>query len=822
MRVALVGAELEENLSVRYLWGSLERAGHEVSFAVFDDRAGLDRAARELAQSGAALAGFSMVFTSRAREFADLAARARALGFRGHLTAGGHFAAFHAEDLLRDLPDFDSMIVGEGEEALVDLAAHLDAPQLVRGLVWRDGDRVVRNPLAEKPVDLDALALPRRMEPFDRFLGLPIVNLLGSRGCTHSCVFCSISAWHRCIGGPRLRLRSPEKIADEMAALYRRGVRIFNFHDDNFFLPRREEMLARVRDLLSALDRRGVGPIAFAVKARPGSVDEDLFKLLRDAGLFRVFLGIEAGTNESLRRLGRGQTFAENERALDIVNRLDIHAAFNLLLLNPDSTLEDLEANIAFLRAHPHNPMNFCRTEVYTGTPLERKLRREGRLRGDYWGWDYRIADPRAQSAFEVMYPAFEMRNYGVTALHHLTMAVDYEHQLLARFFGSRAELRKQVKDFIVEVNLNTCGHLETLCEGIRHGTSPASLATRLGQAVARDNDRLSARAQKLIATIRTAARTKPQRSRSSPWAKRAAAAGLAATMGLPIAAVVDPKAEAKTTMQDILQGQREKALKKVPTHMLEMAVIVLKQPPKPSRQTKDQREVVRAEFEDRTLPSLAGLVLPKQGLEIKLRLSSSGRITRFTLPGVTVPRSFHASLHAWLMTQHYDVRLPSEQEFEFAFTAQEVDSARRLGLRLSPSTQVSEMAPMRPNPRAVARQLRAQARMQRIAERRIRPAFVRQTLPLLAPLLPPHSSLQVTMSIGTVGCVVEPEIQDPSLSGEPLESARKLLETQCYEVPEAYGQQVELTFTAREVDRARKLAESRRHRQPKKHSKRR
>ena len=52
-----------------------------------------------------------------------------------------------------------------------------------------------------------------------------------------------------------------------------------------------------------------------------------------EVGLFRVFLGSEAGTADSLRRLGPGQTPGQNERALKIVNRLDLHACFNLLLL---------------------------------------------------------------------------------------------------------------------------------------------------------------------------------------------------------------------------------------------------------------------------------------------------------------------------------------------------------------------------------------------------------------------------------------------------------------------------------------------------------
>ena len=66
----------------------------------------------------------------------------------------------------------------------------------------------------------------------------------------------------------------------------------------------------------------------------------------------------------------RGVQSSELLRALGIVDRLGLHACFNLLIFNPDSTLDDVADNVAFLRSHPVNPMNFCRTEVYAGTPL--------------------------------------------------------------------------------------------------------------------------------------------------------------------------------------------------------------------------------------------------------------------------------------------------------------------------------------------------------------------------------------------------------------------------------------------------------------------
>ena len=171
MRIALVGPELEENLSLRYIRGALENAGHEVVQIDFNDPADLEKAAQDLVQSGAQIAGLSMVFTARARQFVALAARARELGLVGHVVAGGHFAAFNALALLRDVPAIDSVACGEGESIMCDLASYGGNPAGVPGLIWRDPTgAVTRNPQACLSPDLDHLPWPVRRFPPDDYL----------------------------------------------------------------------------------------------------------------------------------------------------------------------------------------------------------------------------------------------------------------------------------------------------------------------------------------------------------------------------------------------------------------------------------------------------------------------------------------------------------------------------------------------------------------------------------------------------------------------------------------------------------------------------
>jgi radical SAM superfamily enzyme YgiQ (UPF0313 family) len=533
MHVVLVGPELEENLALRYLRGALEAEGHLVTQVDFDAPADLERAARAIAASGARIAGFSMVFTRRADEFARLATRCRELGYRGLTVAGGHFAAFHAERLLADVPALDVIAIGEGERILCDLAKDPEALGRVAGLVWRDGAAIRRSEPAVPEQELDRLPWPAHRRPFDRYNGLPIVSMVSSRGCTHSCGFCSIAAWHKLCGGARHRMRSAADVAAEMGCLWREGVRLFNFHDDNFLGRDPVENLARARALEGELSRQGLGQLAFQIKARPDAVEPELFALLRSMGLFRVFLGIEAGTEASLRALGRGQRLCDNERALEILNGLDLDVAFNLLVLNPDSTLDDFAGNVAFLRAHLGNPMNFCRTEIYEGTPLERRLRKEGRLRGDYWGLDYAIADARAELAFSLFRAAFHERNFGAHPLHYLSGQVDYEHQLRMDFHGTTPELRAATKGFVRSVNANTVGYLEEVIAVVRAGAVPEGYADGLAARVAEDDARLHAAGQALLARVRDLPAGKQAKSKSR--AGRATTA-VAASLALALA----------------------------------------------------------------------------------------------------------------------------------------------------------------------------------------------------------------------------------------------------------------------------------------------
>jgi radical SAM superfamily enzyme YgiQ (UPF0313 family) len=465
MQVALIGAELEENLGLRYIASSLESKGHSVAIVPFNSEQDMEAAVRQTVALSPEIAGLSMIFTSRGLEFCTLATRLRAAGYKGHIVAGGPFASFNCERLITDYPAFDSVALGEGEELMCSLADNLNALELVPGLCYCSADgKPITNPATGNADKLDDLPWPKRTV-FHSYFDKPIASILTSRGCWRECAFCSINAWYERGGGKKFRYRSVDSIVAEIADLYHRhGIRILNFQDDNFFLPNPAKAVERFAAVREGLQKAGVEGIAIAVKARPDSIHYDAIRILDDLGLFRVFLGVENASENGLRHLNRKNTVDQILHALEVLNSFDVHIAYNLLMFEPDTTLPEILINLRFMERHIENPFNFCRAEAYPGTGLECKLLREGRLLGDAFGYDYRLKDPYSEAFHQIANYAFFDRNFSDFGLHYFNMQVDFYFQLLRRFHPEMLSqtMRSAVRNFIKQTNLDT---YERLCE---------------------------------------------------------------------------------------------------------------------------------------------------------------------------------------------------------------------------------------------------------------------------------------------------------------------------------------------------------------------
>jgi anaerobic magnesium-protoporphyrin IX monomethyl ester cyclase len=237
-----------------------------------------------------------------------------------------------------------------------------------------------------------------------------------------------------------------------MRNLYQRdGVRFFIFQDDDF-ATRSKKQRQWVESYLDCLKREGLsGKIAWRIACRVDDVDQELFSRCRHRGLIAVFLGVESGNNQGLKTLNKRVTVEDNWSAVSRLKKMGLPFEIGFMLFDPDSTIETVADNIGFLReiaADGSCSLPFNKMLPYAGTPIEARLREEGRLKGTLSRPDYDFLDPRLNFYAMFVSRVFRFRNFDILGLverlraaravqllmrafHHASYADEYERALL-------------------------------------------------------------------------------------------------------------------------------------------------------------------------------------------------------------------------------------------------------------------------------------------------------------------------------------------------------------------------------------------------------
>lgn len=494
MRLVLVGADFEENLGLCMIAAGAESHGHRTSVVSFQTAADRAQVVAEVMAGGPDVVGLAAQFQHRGTDFLSLARDLRRAGFLGHITAGGQFATMACQSILGGRYGIDSVVLYEGEStigALLDALASGRSLDDVAGLALPDGLGARRTALRPLAANLDDLPLAHRYRQHSRQLGIPFIPVSGGRGCWAACSFCSITtvlrdAREHGVGGHRLRLRSPENVAREMAMLVHAvgGSAIFCFHDENFLLPSPAHSLARISTIKRVLDHQGVARAGFVGKCRPDTVTRDLAKELAKLGVMRMYVGVENASPSGALHLNRKTDVASLGMALDAFADAGIFACYNLLIFEPESTLDDIARNVAFMRGRPSTPVNFCRAEPYLGTPMYRRLHAQGKMRGGFLGWDYRIDDDRAELMFRMAASAFRERNFGADGVANRYMSLGYSAKILDHFYkdttGKVPSFMERAQEITRSITLETAGILdEMLDQAARADLADHDLVTR-------------------------------------------------------------------------------------------------------------------------------------------------------------------------------------------------------------------------------------------------------------------------------------------------------------------------------------------------------
>ncbi|MGW2116629.1 B12-binding domain-containing radical SAM protein [Streptomyces zhihengii] len=410
-----------ESLALGYLAGALDKHGYTTTSinAELLSIGPEEVAERLLADPRIRLIGISAKSQRTYRAARQIAGLVKAARRDVHITLGGVFPSAADGQILADCADIDSIVRGEGEYAIVELAARIQQGlplREMRGLSLRVDGEFVRTPDRPRIRDLDSLAFPARHDLREMLAqnarGSNSAYLVASRGCYASCTFCSI---HQIYGDHNVVRRSPESIADEMQAVKDRyGVSRFSFVDDLFIMPS-PNGIRWVHDFCDLLTERKL-EVNFYAEMRADTIEKSLVRRLMDVGMHRLFIGAESGVDSVLLRWDKGTTVEDNDRALRELREVGMaphQINFGYIMFDPEMTFAELKEQYRWIRdsgyakvQHLQNKMN-----IYWGTPQYRRMIEQGRVDDSALGdrWIYTFDDPRVNS-FEPAFRRFHRR----------------------------------------------------------------------------------------------------------------------------------------------------------------------------------------------------------------------------------------------------------------------------------------------------------------------------------------------------------------------------------------------------------------------------
>lgn len=299
-------------------------------------------------------------------------------------------------ETMRAYPSVDFALVGEPDLTIRDLLDHLDGKidqrsieiktlfdkhdpsyqpashedgsvdlQGIKGVAWRNGNEIVVN--APRPFiqDLDDLPIPmHELLPIKSYrmpmIKGPFTFIVTSRGCPAGCTYCIKHVSYQY----STRLRSPERIMEELWTLKKQGVNNIHMYADLFTVNRDQVMELCERMIEENID------IKWMCNSRVDFVDEEMLQLMGKAGNWLISWGIESGNEQILKNVRKGAYPDKAERALRWAREAGIMNWGYFIIGLPGETEETIRKTIAFSKKLPLDIALFHVAAPYPGTPF--------------------------------------------------------------------------------------------------------------------------------------------------------------------------------------------------------------------------------------------------------------------------------------------------------------------------------------------------------------------------------------------------------------------------------------------------------------------
>jgi len=260
--------------------------------------------------------------------------------------------------ILETFDYIDFIVSGDGEEALYLLASDYQNYQTIPNLIYRNGEEIIWNK-SDLLVDLDNLPIPSYDSFYSElnstsdeikqyFLYFGRFSIEISRGCWwNKCTFCNQKVLHQVY-----REKNVDKIVEEIKFLSDK-YKMLNFQitGDTILKNDYKNLLNRIKILGRNFN--------FFVEVRAGQLKREDYKELKEAGFNNIQVGIEAFSQNYLKKMNKGVRVIDNIASLKFCKENGINNRYNLIVNYPNEEkidFEETKSNIQLFKQYLDPP----------------------------------------------------------------------------------------------------------------------------------------------------------------------------------------------------------------------------------------------------------------------------------------------------------------------------------------------------------------------------------------------------------------------------------------------------------------------------------